>query len=93
MKISEEIQQELFEVGDEYQGFELAEIGDWVSEGKYEFQDIIVRYQNKFYLFRKSRSGSCFTDYNYFYDDECYEVEKREIVINRWMPKLITKKT
>ena len=69
--------------------FEIIEEGDWISEGKYEVQEIIFKFEDKFYCLAHGRSGSYFTDWFYDvvegnHDGECSEVEKIEVIAHEW---------
>jgi hypothetical protein len=68
-----------FDLG-ELEEVELIEEGEWVSEGKYENCESIIKYKDKFFCMIQQRSGSYYTDY-YYNDPFFYEVE----------PKVITK--
>lgn len=45
-------------------GFEYVEESDWVSEGKYQTSQIIVKDDVNFYAIVLTRSGSYHSDYN-----------------------------
>lgn len=65
-------------------GVEVVEVEDWIDEGKYSYQNTIVKYQDKFYNVSQSRSGSYFTDY--FYNDPVVtEVKPVEKTITIWV--------
>ena len=68
--------------------FKVIEIGDWVSEGKYEHCRVIFLKGNKYYELHVSRTGSYFTDWYYCweYTDsyECEEVEQVEVKKMEW---------
>jgi exonuclease SbcC len=71
---------------------ELVEDGDWEDDGKYQYRDVIFKYDDKFYRVTDSRSGSYFSDYYYGHEDwgdeiECPEVEKIEVVTHEWKSK------
>lgn len=70
--------------GDCFTGFEIIEEGDWISEGKYEYKEVIFKFEDKLYSIGFSRSGSSFSDYYYDIEDwdnevECPEVEAIEV--------------
>lgn len=66
--------------------FEVVEEGDWVSEHKYEFCQIIVKEigTDNYFAIDLSRSGSYFTDY--YYDDPEFSrvkrVEETKVVVS-----------
>ena len=73
--------------------FELVEMGKWVSEGKYEYQNVILKEKatGKYYRFSHSRSGSYHTDYTYDWEYggrgdtfELTEVEPVEKTVIYW---------
>lgn len=59
-------------------------IGEWEDDGKYQHQQIVFKYQDKFYAFWIVRSGSYFTDYYYQYPDQADEVHLVEKTIRVW---------
>lgn len=72
-------------------GIELIESSAWVSAGKYEHKDYILKIEDKYYKVTESRAGSYFTDYVYmsqWWDDvvEPIEVEKVEVTTYEWKP-------
>jgi hypothetical protein len=77
--ITKEIEEKLIAVaredydGDDADEFEIVEVGEWIDDGKYSYQDTVILYNNKFYNVAESRSGSYFTDYDY-QDPQVYEV-------------------
>ena len=82
-ELIKELESIVEEIGYDLEELEEAEIveeGDWVSEGKYEICESIIKYKDKFFRMIQSRSGSYYTDY-YYNDPTFYEVE----------PKVITK--
>lgn len=88
MKISQEELQEIFE-GD-HEDFETIESQGWDDQGKYQFKYPVVKHckTGKFYTFCVQRSGSYFTDYNYYYPcSELQEVELQEktVVVKEWV--------
>ncbi len=76
---------ELYEVGDEYEGFKLVEKSPWEDMGKSQCRDIVFEYENKIWSQAVSRTGSYFTDYDYFCDEDVFEVEKKEVVTYKWV--------
>jgi hypothetical protein len=89
MKFKSEDIKELLDEED-VEGFELVEMGDWVSEGKYECSTSIFKFQDKFYLITDSRTGSHYTDWYYESSDwgdeiECTEVVPKEITKIKWV--------
>ncbi len=87
MKISPELADELTfgEVGEEFEGCVIVEKGDWIHEGKCEYQEIIFRHNDVHYELMRGRSGSDFTDWHYDDgDDDCPEVRKVEVVTHKW---------
>ena len=88
--MSNELIKELESIAEEY-GFDIDELvgledveiveeGNWISEGKFEICETVLKYKEKFFSMMQSRSGSYWTDYNYN-DPYFLEVE----------PKVITK--
>ena len=65
---------------EDLEGAEIVEEGDWVSEGKYEICETIIKYKEKLFCMVQSRSGSYYTDY-YYNEPHFYEV----------IPKVISK--
>ena len=59
--------------------------GDWVSEGKYQFSDDVVKHEGKYYQISNYRSGSYHSDYEYG-DPTCIEVEPMEFTTIRYVP-------
>lgn len=62
---------------------EVVDEDEWIQDGKYQFRNLIFKYQDKFYALPCSRSGSPFTDWYYEYDQP-YEVVKQQKVIEVW---------
>ena len=75
---------------DEYPvGFTAVEEGDWVCDGKYERQEIIFKFNDKFYALWQTRTGSYYTDWYYDSDDwddeeDVGEVEPVEVKTIQW---------
>lgn len=79
-----EVTKEEYEIimdGDDSDRFKVIEKGDWISEGKFECREVIVKETstNKYYAAVQSRSGSWFTDYEFEDDLELVEVEPVEV--------------
>lgn len=68
---------------------ELHESEDWEDDGKYSIgRNIYVDTNtNKFYAHNVSRTGSYYSDYDYYYEPKLYEVEQVDVVKTIWMPK------
>jgi len=65
--------------------FEMVETEDWSDEGKYShtfgiFKDMKT---GKHYRFSISRSGSYFSYYEFYFNDDIEEVELKEVVIKK----------
>lgn len=89
--IGEEIEFEDEELDSEYKDtyIKIIEVGDWISEGKYEYCWWVFEYNDKYYMLTNSRSGSYYSDYYYGSDDwdgvvDCDEVERVEVVTHDW---------
>lgn len=86
MKISLEDAREIEDV----EHLEFIEETDWDDQGKYQFQDVIFKKDEKYYMFTIGRSGSYFSDYDYDYSEdkngmvECVEVTKKTKTIEYW---------
>lgn len=85
IKITETVAQEILHEDSDL--YEIVENGDWVSDGKYDIKDIVVKeiatgfhYSGYWY-----RSGSYYTDYDYQYPTELVRVEKREKITYEWV--------
>lgn len=63
---------------------EIIEEGDWVSEGKQDICETIVKHEGKYYEITQSRSGSYYSDYYYDDPDVC-EVVPKEITTTKWV--------
>jgi len=69
------------EVNGSNYGVKVLDEGDWVDEGKYQYRTdigVLCEFDDKWNVVKMfdiavtseiTRSGSCFTDYNYDYDD------------------------
>ena len=55
---------ELFEEEDD--SIEIVETGDWIDEGKYSVRSTIIRQYETYYNIVETRSGSYFSDYDYW---------------------------
>lgn len=60
---------------------ELIQEGDWIDDDKYSFKTNIWKHQSRFWSHNKSKSGSYFTDYEYYDDDYLTEVFPKEKTI------------
>lgn len=69
--------------GFEYEFYESSGASD---EGKYTtWESIYKRSDGKFFVQYNSKSGSYFSDYEFYYGDELYEVEQKEVVTTEWV--------
>ena len=73
-------------------GYRKAHEGEWISEGKYECQDIVFLEDKsgKHFMFYNSRAGSPFTDWYYSLQEEegeteCFEVELKKVTTEKWV--------
>lgn len=78
------IDQEEYDVitdGEDTVNFSVIEDGDFVSGGKYEHKESVIKDKNtgKYYSVFQSRTGSYFTDYHFEDDLEAVEVEPVEV--------------
>lgn len=68
--------------------WKIVDDGDWVSEGKYEYSDVVVQVTkgdealDLFLLQNASRSGSYYSDYYYQYESPDL-VERKEKIIKK----------
>ncbi len=68
----------------------FVEATEWDDEGKYQYQDIIFKADDKHYMFTIGRSGSYFSHYEYDFSEdndrmvECVEVTKKTKTIEYW---------
>ncbi|MDK1004054.1 hypothetical protein [Bacillus subtilis] len=90
MKLTQEQLNELFfEEEIEVDGITLkvVEEGDFEQDGKYQAAELIFTDGEKFYSGFISRSGSPFSDWIYddWGDADITEVEKREVVVTKWV--------
>lgn len=65
---------------------ETVEEGEWTQDYKYQNAEIIFTDGEHHYGVGITRSGSPFTDWEYYADDNFYEVQKVSVVTERWMP-------
>lgn len=74
----------------DHENFKLIKEGDWEVDTKYQSRTSIVQdvVTGKYYSGTESRSGSPFTDYEYYSDQTLYEVVRLEEtrVIVTWAP-------
>ena len=63
---------------------EIVEEGDWISEHKIDVCETIVKYEDKYYNITQDRSGSYYSDYEY-YDPEVCEVLPKEVTTVKWV--------
>ena len=70
------------------EGFEEVDNGDWVSEGKYEYKDVVYysKELNQYFKVNRYRSGSYFTDYDYLGVSVC-EVEPHVVEVVEYRVK------
>lgn len=61
------------------EGFEIIDEGEWVQEHKYQYKEIIFKFEDKFYSLSESRGGSYHTDWYYESEDWGKEVEVTEV--------------
>lgn len=75
---------ELFFEGNEK--FELIEEGGWEDEGKCQYATNIFKDKDGvFWSMNGCKSGSYFSDYEYMIDDYLTQVERKEIVVKKWV--------
>lgn len=87
MKITQELAELLsFElgIGESEKGYTLILQGDFIADHKCEIQEVIFEFEKKFYRLWVSRMGSDFTYWEYDYELECPEVEKKIIQVESW---------
>jgi len=92
MKVNKEILTEIcFDDVCSDDPYEVIEDGDWVDDGKVSFKDVVFKFEDKFYMYSFSRSGSYHTDYYYNVEDlpddgdDVIEVKQREFVVKKWV--------
>ena len=89
----QDIQNAVCEDTDETSPLVLEHAGPWVDEGKYQYQENILKETatGVFYTFSLSKSGSYFTDFTYNFEWLKDEVELTEVIkstksIVIWIP-------
>lgn len=67
--------------------YETVDRGQWISDGKYETRNDIVKHveTGEFYRLCVSRSGSPYSDWFYFFDLNLYRVKEATITITSWV--------
>lgn len=65
-----------------FNGWLMVEVGDWVSEGKWDSRDCIVQHvpTDKYYQYSLSRSGSYYSDYYYSHIEDDNGVHLNEVI-------------
>lgn len=58
---------------------EIVKYSGWVSEGKYDSNETIIKYKEKFFCVSQLRTGSYYSDYEYM-DSNVYEVEPKQVM-------------
>lgn len=79
----------LYEVGETTEeGLTPIDVGEWMDEGKYSCREVIFSFEDKFYGYYQSRSGSYFSDYHYdpIEPENVYEVKKVTKTVEVWEP-------
>lgn len=88
--ISEDVIKELWDIkpggavnlaGKDY---ELVELGEWDDQGKYQYMEMVFKLDGLFYSASISRCGSYFSDYEYGYPDEAFQVQQVEKTVKVW---------
>jgi hypothetical protein len=87
MKFPEKTLEQLYD-DEEVEGYKLVELGEFHSEQKYEYADMIFQDTStgKHYSCSVSRAGSYYSDHQYYFDEECPEVELKKITVKKWVP-------
>lgn len=90
VKISQEQINDLFFEGEitvDGVRYETVEEGEFEQDGKMQSAELIFTDGNKFFRGYIYRTGSPFTDWHYedYGDDDAHEVEKKEVVITKWV--------
>lgn len=72
---------------EETNGYSFIEKSNWVADGKYDFREFVITRisDNTFWQGSYQRSGSPFSDYEYYYDTSLCQVIKKEIVRYEWV--------
>ena|ERR1700691_2522199 len=94
IKVNEKIIKQLFHEGGFFglnyelanpdPNYEVIEVSEWQDEGKYSIRTLVFKHQDKYWEALEDRSGSYYTDYDFSYREECYEVILVEKVIKVW---------
>jgi len=83
-KITEEEVKAIFD--EDYSDYEIVEVGVWIDEGKYQNATTIVKdKEGLFWAAYATKSGSYFSDYEYQYEEELTQVEKKEVLVTQWL--------
>lgn len=61
----------------------VVEEGEWISNGKYQYLNTIVKYNGKHYKISQFRSGSYHTDWDYG-EPSISQVVPVEVTITKW---------
>lgn len=86
IKVDPVLMKELFfQKETDKEGFEFVENEEWQDDGKYSYSSVIFKHGDKTYACNVSRTGSYYSDYHYSFDDEAYEVEKKEVITLQWV--------
>ena len=78
----EALYNEDWEVVEDYEKFETIEEGEWVQDYKYQYKEVVVKFDDEFYQLNFSRSGSYHTDW-YYNDTEGLKVSRQEKVVTQ----------
>ena len=82
---NEEIIENIF--WEDHPDYELIKEGDWISEGKVEYQSRIFKdKEGLFWRVNADRSGSHFTDWHYTYGVGMIRVKEKEVTVTKWVP-------
>ena len=70
----------------DHEFFETFHEGEWVDKGKYQHLNIIFQRKSggTFYRLDIGRSGSYFTDYEFYFTLDCYEVQEVQVIKTEW---------
>jgi hypothetical protein len=78
----------------EVEALDHIEEGEWCDQGKFQTQDNIVQYNDKFYRYSIERSGNYWNGYQYTHEFsdlgndtiiELVEVVKKPIMVYEWV--------